>query len=114
GNAQPLETRELAWNVRLSWHRKDGLAPSLALAVAGQPLENFRGTPNVELGEGIVEQKNRRACRALGKGGRLQHPQNYRRSALLARRTEYSDVASVERHDQVIAVRADLRDATPH
>ena len=58
--------------------------------LALEQIENPRRAPRVELGERIVEQKQRRASGALRERRRLEHPQRDRRRSLLARPTRTS------------------------
>ena len=72
--------------------------------------ENARRAARVELGERIVEQEERRAAGPLTERSRFEHPQRDRRRPLLARRAEDAQVAAVERDDEIVAMRAGVRE----
>src|SRR5262245_18740982 len=109
-DVQAFETSQLTRNIALARHREQRLSQS---GVLEEP-ENVSRASQIELGERIVEKKERRASGAVAKGSCLQHSKRDGRRSLLTRRPEGSEVAAVERDDQVIPVGAGVRQSTSH
>src|SRR5437899_1629029 len=102
---QSFESRQLTRNIAFARHGENGLAQSVTL----EDPENARRSTSIELGERIIEQKDRGASRPLAERLSLEHAQRDRRGSLLPRGSEHAKVAPVECHDQVVAVRSDMR-----
>src|SRR6266542_826786 len=71
--------------------------------------EDSRADPRVQLGQGIVQQQDRRAAHRLRDGTALGQPQGQRHQPLLAARAEAPEVARIELDHEVVAVRPHQR-----
>src|SRR6266542_438432 len=69
-------------------------------------LQDPRAGPRVQLGQGIIQQENRRAADRLRHGSPLRQAQRQRHQSLLATRSTAPEITPVEFDHHVITVRA--------
>src|SRR6185295_14892530 len=74
-------------------------------------IENFCRPLHIELGEGVIQQQNRRNATRLANCIALQHAKRNCSGALLPCRAEKSQVARAQRERKIIAMRSGVRHA---
>src|SRR6185503_5487288 len=109
GHPAAPQVGQLAGDVALARNDEDRLSqPDFT-----QQLEDARGAALVQLRERIIQQEHGGAVARVAQRRRLQRAQGDRRGALLPGGTELPQLATVEQHAEVVAMRPERREPHP-